>query len=396
MNRYLTLLLPYPFERLSALKAGIQVETNQPHVSLAIGEPKHEPPAFVMACLADSDILQRSLTTYPPIRGNVSLREAIAHWLKRRYGVNVEPETSILPVNGTREGLFSFAQAVLSGNRDGVAMLPNPFYQIYEGAAFLRGATPYYVPATGRPEFQDVPDSVWERTELIYVCSPGNPTGFVADHELLMHLIEKAQEHDFVVVADECYSEIYFNEAEPPLGLLEVAADMGLSKFNRCIAFNSLSKRSNCPGLRSGFVAGDPLIIEKYYHYRTYHGCAMPDHVQTASELAWLDEDHVITNRATYRSKFEATQAMMARTFGATVPGGAFYYWPDVGMDDELFAAALFRRENITVLPGKYIGREFENQNPGANRVRIALVAPQVECVDAVRRLCNAAAAIKT
>ena len=395
MNRHLASLLPYPFERLNALKEGIRPTSNSPHVSLALGEPNHEPPEFVIECLSDQTVLHRGLTTYPATRGDITLREAIAQWLKRRYFIDADPDTSILPVNGTREGLFSLGQAVLSGESNAITVLPNPFYQIYEGAAFLRGSTPYYIPAAERPEFEAIPTEIWQRTELVYVCSPGNPTGHVADRELLSFLIDKAQQHDFIVAADECYSEIYVKENEAPIGLLEVAASMGLPKFNRCVAFNSLSKRSNCPGLRSGFVAGDPLVIEQYYSYRTYHGCAMPVHVQVASERAWLDEEHVIANRAVYRSKFEATQAVMARTFGAQLPDGAFYYWPDVGVDDELFAAELYRRENITVLPGKYLGRTVEGQNPGSNRVRIALVAPYQECVDAISRLCRASEEIR-
>ena len=380
---------------MNALKEGIRPECNLPHVSLALGEPNHKPPGFVIECLTDPDVIHQGLTTYPATRGSSSLREAIAHWLKQRYFIDVEPDTSILPVNGTREGLFSLGQAVLSGESDSVTVLPNPFYQIYEGAAFLRGSMPYYVPATERPEIEAVPSDIWERTELIYVCSPGNPTGYVADRELFSFLIEKAQEYEFIVASDECYSEIYVKENEAPAGLLEVAASMGLQKFNRCIAFNSLSKRSNCPGLRSGFVAGDPLVIEQFYNYRTYHGCAMPAHVQIASEQAWSDEEHVVENRAVYRSKFEATQATMSRTFGAHVPDGAFYYWPDVGIDDELFATELFRRENITVLPGKYLGRTVEGRNPGANRIRVALVAPYQDCVDAIQRLCRAAEEIR-
>ncbi len=395
MNRHLSALLPYPFERLNALKEGIRSESNLPHVSLALGEPNHDPPSFVIECLSDPDLLHQGLTTYPPTRGNASLREAIAQWLKRRYFIELDPDTSILPVNGTREGLFSLGQAVLSGAPNSTTVIPNPFYQIYEGSAFLRGSTPYYVPATERPEIEAVPTEVWQRTELLYVCSPGNPTGYVADRELYSYVIDKAQEHDFIVASDECYSEIYLKENEAPVGLLEVAASMGLPKFNRCIAFNSLSKRSNCPGLRSGFVAGDPLVIEQYYNYRTYHGCAMPVHVQNTSERAWLDEEHVIENRAVYRRKFEATQTLMSRTFGVQPPDGAFYYWPDVGIDDELFATELFRRENITVLPGKYLGRTVGDKNPGANHIRVALVAPFEDCVDAVRRLCRAADEIR-
>ena len=395
MNRHLSALLPYPFERLNALKEGIRTESNTPHVSLALGEPNHDPPDFVIQCLSDPEVLHRGLTTYPPTRGDESLRAAISQWLRRRYFIEVDPDTCILPVSGTREGLFSLGQAVLSGDPNSITVLPNPFYQIYEGAAFLRGSSPYYVPATERPEIEDVPSEIWQRTELVYICSPGNPTGYVSDRQLLSYLIDKAQEHDFILASDECYSEIYSKENEAPVGLLEVAASMGLPKFNRCIAFNSLSKRSNCPGLRSGFVAGDPLVIEQYYNYRTYHGCAMPVHVQTASERAWMDEEHVIANRAVYRSKFEATHAMMSRTFGAQVPEGAFYYWPDIGIDDELFTAELFRRENITVLPGKYLSRTVEGHNPGTNRIRVALVAPTQVCIDAIQRLCRAAEEIR-
>lgn len=394
MNPYLAHLQPYPFERLNALKEGVKPTTNTPHVSLALGEPKHSPPQFILDCLADPDVIHRGLTSYPPTRGGAPLREAIARWLEKRYFINIDPETSVLPVNGTREGLFSLGQAVLSGAKDAVVVLPNPFYQIYEGAAFLRGANLHYVAATERPDFESVPTSVWEKTELVYVCSPGNPTGYVVDREQLAFLIAKAQEYDFVVASDECYSEIYMNEDEPPIGLLEVAAEQGLPKFSKCIAFNSLSKRSNCPGMRSGFVAGDPLIIEQYYHYRTYHGCAMPSHVQDASKLAWDDESHVVENRAVYRAKFDATKQHMEASFATTVPKGAFYYWPDIGMDDELFALELYRTENITVLPGKYLGRSTDGLNPGSNRIRIALVAPHQECTYAIERLCHAASRI--
>ena len=395
MNQFLASLLPYPFERLDALKEGLVANSKNSHVSLALGEPKHEPPGFVIECLASHERLSEGLSSYPATRGIEVLRVAIANWLKERYDVSASAETAVLPVNGTREALFSFGQAILSGRSNSVCMFANPFYQIYEGAAFLRGATPYYVPGTHRPEFEAVPESTWQQTELLYLCSPGNPTGVVADRELLEFLITKAQEFDFVIAADECYSEIYLDEGIPPLGLLEIANNMGLTKFNRCVAFNSLSKRSNCPGLRSGFVAGDPLILEQYYQYRTYHGCAMPVHVQQASAEAWSDESHVRDNRALYRRKFEATQPMVGRACGATPPGGAFYYWLNVGIDDELFASQLFESENITVLPGKYLSREVNGQNPGANHVRVALVAPFEECVDATRRLCDLVLEVK-
>lgn len=389
MNPNLSNLLPYPFERLAALKEGLTATTEYEHVSLALGEPKHEPPGFILDHLANPELLRTGLSSYPATRGTDELRQAISFWLNERYGIRANPLTEVLPVNGTREGLFSIGQTVLSGRSNSICMFANPFYQIYEGAAKLRGATPYYVPCTDRPDFQSVPDDIWQQTELLYLCSPGNPTGTVADRELLEFLITKAQEKDFVLAADECYSEIYLDDAAPPLGLLEIAYNMGLTKFNRCIAFNSLSKRSNCPGLRSGFAAGDELLLEQYYQYRTYHGCAMSVHIQSASTLAWQDEEHVRKNRNIYRQKFAETQPLVGRVCGTQPPEGAFYYWLDVGMDDELFACQLFERENITVLPGKYLGREVDGVNPGANHVRVALVAPLEECVGATRRVCG-------
>ena len=389
MNQHLTSLLPYPFERLAALKEGIKGTTNYEHVSLALGEPKHETPALVIECLADTGRLRSAIASYPATRGTEELREAISHWLRERYGVTASANNHILPVNGTREGLFSFGQAVLSGSANSICLFTNPFYQIYEGAAFLRGATPYYVPGSERPDFESVPEEVWQRTELVYLCSPGNPTGVVADREMLEFLINKAQESDFIIAADECYSEIYLDESSPPLGLLEIANNLGYSQFNHCVAFNSLSKRSNCPGLRSGFVAGDAFVLEQYYQYRTYHGCAMPIHVQEASAMAWRDESHVVDNRAIYRRKFEATQPLVSKACGGELPEGAFYYWLDIGIDDELFASQLFKQENITVLPGRYLGREVNGENPGSQHIRVALVAPFDECVAAIRRMCD-------
>ena len=396
MNRFLASLLPYPFERLNALKADLKTISDKEHVSLALGEPKHDPPDFVVDSLASKSSLTGGLTSYPQTRGTDELRESVAAWLKKRYDVQCNPDTEILPVNGTREGLFSFGQTVLSGANDTITVMPNPFYQIYEGASLLRGSSPYYVPSTHRPEFESVPDEIWERTELVFVCSPGNPSGHVIEQDQLRFLIDKAQEHDFCIASDECYSEIYVNESAPPLGLLEVATSMGLDKFTRCVVFNSLSKRSNCPGLRSGFAAGDPLILEQFYHYRTYHGCAMPAHVQKASSLAWSDEEHVTANRAVYRDKYELTFPLVNSTFGTTMPEGAFYYWLNVGLDDELFATELYRQENITVLPGKYLSRTVDARNPGSNYVRVALVAENAVCVDAVQRLCDLAATLQS
>ena len=391
MNPFLHALRPYPFERLNALKDGITPQCEEPHVSLALGEPKHEPPKFVIEALLDTELLKRGLSTYPATRGEPALREAIATWHLFRYGIDLDEVAQVLPVSGTREGLFSFGQTILSGAAESYAIFPNPFYQIYEGATLLRGATPYYVNSASYPDFDSVPHDVWTNTDLVFICTPGNPTGDVMTTQMMKELIEKAQEYDFVIASDECYSEIYPNERHPPAGLLKVAYDLGLDDFNRCVTFNSLSKRSNCPGLRSGFVAGDRKLLAQYYNYRTYHGCAMPLHVQLVSAKIWQDEEHVVENRKTYRQKFDQTQALLGRTFGTQIPEGAFYYWLDVGMDDVFFAHELYRRENITVLPGSYLARNFKGENPGANHVRIALVAPLDECVNAIRRLCGAA-----
>ena len=391
MNPYIQDLLPYPFERLAKLKENISPNSDYPHTSLALGEPKHPSPDFIVDLFRDESAVISGLGAYPATRGEDQLREVIATWHRSRYKVQLNPDLEILPVSGTREALFSFGQAVLSGCTDKYTLLPNPFYQIYEGAAFLRGSQPYYVPSTKRPEFELVPDHIWERTDLLFVCNPGNPSGYVMSEHELRWLIEHAQKYDFVLAADECYSEIYLDEDQPPMGLLEAASSLGLNDFHNCVTFNSLSKRSNCPGLRSGFVAGDPQILKYYYEYRTYHGCAMPLFSQQVSTKAWSDEQHVTENRARYREKFETTYPMVTSAFGNDVelPGGGFYYWLDVGYDDEKFAAELFSSENITVLPGSYVSRQVNNNNPGSNHVRIALVAPLDDCVPAMQRLCK-------
>lgn len=389
MNPNLTSLLPYPFERLNDLKKGLKTDSDREHVSLSLGEPKHTPPEFLLDALSNRKNLLNGITSYPVTRGGDELRTSIAEWIRKRYDVITNPDTQILPVNGTREGLFSFAQCVLSGKSDRWTLLPNPFYQIYEGASFLRGTRPHYVPATEQIDFDVVPEEVWNSVELAYICSPGNPSGCILDLHTLQQLIEKSHRYGFVIASDECYSELYNNEGEPPPGLLQAASSMGYDDFRNCVAFNSLSKRSNCPGLRSGFVAGDATILESFYLYRTYHGCAMPQHVQDASALLWNDEEHVVANRAVYRAKFDAVRSTMIETFGADVPDGAFYYWPDIAMDDQRFARELFLREHITVLPGTYVSREVNGSNPGSNRIRLALVAPLAECVDAVERLCQ-------
>ena len=386
MNPHLDRLQPYPFERLNALLEGLSPNPARKAVALSIGEPKHDAPAFVVAALADRDAVKRGLGTYPPTRGSEGLRNVISQWIARRFHTELDPVREVLPVNGTREALFSFGQAVLSGAPGAIVLMPNPFYQIYEGAALLRGAQPYYVPATGVPDFDAVPADVWPRVELVYLCNPGNPSGEIVPEQTLVELVHRAHEFDFVLASDECYSEIYRDEENPPVGLLEAAANAGLG-HQRCIAFNSLSKRSSLPGLRSGFVAGDADIIARYYDYRTYHGCAMPAHVAGVSALAWADEEHVGTNRALYRAKFDAVYPVLSAAFDLTMPPAAFYFWPSTPVDDEAFAAALYRHEHITVLPGSYLGRVQDGVNPGAGRVRIALVAPLPDCLAGAERL---------
>lgn len=386
MNPHLDGLQPYPFERLNALIDDLEPNPQRARVSLSIGEPKHAAPDFVVRTLTEASGVRDSLATYPPTRGSIELRSAIARWIARRFGAALDPERQVLPVNGTREALFSFGQTVLSGNPDGRVLMPNPFYQIYEGAALLRGARPYYVPATEVPDFDAVPAALWPQVELVYLCNPGNPSGAVIGEDALVALIERAHEYDFVIAADECYSEIYRDEARPPVGLLQAAANAGLDQ-DRCVAFNSLSKRSNLPGLRSGFAAGDASLIARYYDYRTYHGCAMPSLVAEASALAWEDEAHVVANRAVYRAKFDAVHPILAAALDVAMPDAAFYLWPRTPVDGERFAAALYEHEHILVLPGSYLGRRQDGVNPGADRVRIALVAPLADCVAAGERL---------
>lgn len=391
MNPNLQRLQPYPFERLNALKAGITPAAGYPPVMLSIGEPKHPPPDFVVAALAEPAGLTAGLGSYPATRGSAELRTAISDWLRRRYGVAADPDQHVLPVSGTREALFGFAQAVLSGDPDAVVVLPNPFYQIYEGATLLRGATPWFVnceAANGyQPDYRSVPDSVWRRCELLYLCSPGNPTGRNLERETLVWLLEQAERYDFVIAADECYAEIFFDDAHPPPGMLEAAASAGRHDFRRCVVFHSLSKRSNLPGLRSGFVAGDAELLRPYFQYRTYQGAALPDHVQRVSAAAWRDEAHVRANREAYRAKFAAVAPILAPHLTLTRPDGGFYHWVDVGEDDQTFARRLYAERNITVLPGSYLSRDAHGSNPGAGHVRIAWVAPADDCIAAARTL---------
>jgi N-succinyldiaminopimelate aminotransferase len=332
--------------------------------------------------------------SYPLTRGIDKLRETMGHWLTQRFALHKcqpDPATQVLPVNGTREALFAFAQAIVDRSQDPVVMMPNPFYQIYEGAALLAGADPYYLNTTAgnnyQPDFDNVPDATWQRCQLVYICTPGNPTGAVMDIDALQKLIKLADQHDFVIASDECYSEIYFDEQNPPPGLLQAAAAMGRKDFSRCVVFHSLSKRSNVPGLRSGFVAGDENIMQQFLLYRTYHGCAMPESTQYSSISLWKDEDHVKANRDLYRDKFDRVQEQLAGTLTFTAPQAAFYLWPETPMDDETFARELYAQQNVTVLPGSYLSRDAHGANPGANYVRIALVAPLDECIEAANRI---------
>ncbi len=391
MNPFLARLQDYPFERLNALKAGIVPPPDRPPVMLSIGEPKHPPPEFVVRALSDPAALTRDLAGYPATRGSAELREAIAGWIARRFHAQVNPESEVLPVAGTREALFSFGQAALSGRTDSLAVLPNPFYQIYEGAVLLRGAEPYFVNCTAetgyRGDYRAVPESVWRRCELLYLCSPGNPTGASLDLATFTWLLEQADRYDFLIASDECYSEIYFDEASPPAGLLQAAAAAGRDDFRRCVVFHSLSKRSNLPGLRSGFVAGDARVLADYYKYRTYEGCALPNHVQHASTLAWRDETHVIANRAAYRRKFAAVTPILAPVLEFPAPEGGFYHWITTPGNDQAFARALYAERNITVLPGTYLARPAHGRNPGEHHARIAWVAPEPDCIAAARAI---------
>jgi len=391
MNNALDTLQPYPFEKLRALLAGVQPAAGKTPIALSIGEPKHASPAFVAQALSDN---LAQLAVYPTTLGIPALREAIAGWCQRRFGVPegwLDAARHVLPVNGTREALFAFTQTVVERSANGLVVSPNPFYQIYEGAALLAGATPHYLPCLAEngfnPDFDAVPAEVWQRTQILFLCSPGNPTGALVPVETLKKLIALADEHDFVIAADECYSELYFDEENPPPGLLSACAELGRSDFRRCVVFHSLSKRSNLPGLRSGFVAGDADILKAFLLYRTYHGCAMPVQTQLASVAAWGDEAHVRANRDLYRTKYDAVLDILEPVLDVQRPDGGFYLWAKTPMDDAAFTRALFAEEHVTVVPGSYLSREVDGFNPGAGRVRMALVAPLAECVEAAERI---------
>ncbi len=391
MNPDLNKLQPYPFEKLAQLKANVKAPADLPHIALSIGEPKHAAPQFIAETLLNN---LNGLASYPTTKGLPELRQSIAGWLYRRFQLpndSIDAEQHIVPVNGTREALFAFAQAIVDRNEKPLLLMPNPFYQIYEGAAYLAGAEPYYLNCSADnnylPNFDAVPADVWQRCQLIYLCSPGNPTGAVIDRDTLQKLIELADKHDFIIASDECYSEIYFDESNPPIGLLQVAAEMGRTDYKRCVVFHSLSKRSNLPGMRSGFVAGDAEILQKFLLYRTYHGCAMPPYHQLASIKAWDDEQHVLNNRDLYRQKFKAVLAILSDVMNVQQPDAGFYLWAKTPIDDAEFAQRLFAEQNVTVLPGSYLSRQAHSINPGSNHVRMALVAPLEECIDAANRI---------
>ena len=391
MNPLLSRLQPYPFERLRELFAGVTPNPALRPISLGIGEPKHPTPEFIKQALNCAMYNPASdLAAYPPTAGTPRLREAFTGWLQRRYGLTVDPATQVLPVNGSREALFAFAQTVLDPTREAVVVCPNPFYQIYEGAALLGGATPYYAASDPARNFavdwDSVPAAVWARTQLLFVCSPGNPTGAVMPLQEWRKLFELSDRHGFVIASDECYSEIYFRD-EPPLGGLEAAAKLGRTDFRNLASFTSLSKRSNVPGLRSGFVAGDARLMKQFLLYRTYHGGAMSPVVQAASIAAWGDEQHVVENRALYRAKFTEVTPLLAAVFDVRLPDAGFYLWADVGESDTAFARDLLAQYNVTVLPGSYLARESAGANPGAFRIRMALVASTAECVGAAQRI---------
>ena len=399
MNPRLELLQPYAFEKLRALMAGVAPPAGLRHINLSIGEPQHPTPALIKDALTAN---LASLARYPVTRGLPELRAAIAQWLARRHDLaSIDPETQVLPVLGSREAIFSIAQVVLDpAERDALVVCPNPFYQIYEGAALLGGATPYFVNAFAangfRPDWDAVPADVWKRTRLLYACSPGNPNGRVMPRDEWRKLFELSDQYGFVIVSDECYGEIYFDEASPPPGALGVARSLGRDGYPRLIVMGSLSKRSNAPGLRSGFAAGDASLVERFHAYRTYHGCAMSNSVQHASIAAWKDERHVAENRRLYREKFDAFHAIVNPALPLTRPQAAFYFWAAVPGDDTAFARGLLAATNMTVLPGSFMSRDAHGANPGRGFVRIALVSTLEETLEAARRLEGFAARVSS
>ncbi len=389
MNPDLNLLQPYPFERLRQLLAGNQPPAGLAHINLSIGEPKHATPRLIFEALTDA---LPTLSSYPNTLGSEVLRESIASWLGRRYGLpRLNAATQVMPVAGSREALFAFAQTVVDRTRPALVAAPNPFYQIYEGAALLAGAQPLFLPCTPengfRMDFDAVDAATWSRVQLIYVCSPGNPHGRVMPLEEWKRLFELADRHDFVIASDECYSEIYFDEALPPLGGLQAAIVLGRAGYERLVVFGSLSKRSNAPGLRSGFVAGDAGLLKQFFLYRTYHGTALGPAIQAASVAAWRDEAHVVENRRKYASKFRNATPVVQQVLDTAMPEAAFYLWARTPIDDTEFARRLHQQFNVTVLPGSFLSRTRDDGNPGSGFVRIALVAEEPEVMEAAHRI---------
>ena len=410
MNSDLLNLQPYPFERIARLKAGINPPDDLSLISLAIGEPKHPCPSIITEAITDN---LEKFENYPLTKGTLELRETITQWLTKRFNLPIDSldvEQHVLPVNGTREALFAFAQTVVDrvdtkgrANGNAKVLMPNPFYQIYEGAAILAGAEPVYLPCTEEtgynPDYSAVSESDWTGCQLLYICSPGNPTGAVTDIEQLKQVLTLAEKYDFIVASDECYSELYFDEGSPPAGLLQAAAEMGNTDYKRCVVFHSLSKRSNAPGMRSGFVAGDAEVLKQFLLYRTYHGCAMSLPIQQASIAAWSDEKHVMENRNKYRQKFESVLDILSPVssvstgspaFKVSKPEAGFYLWAEIsaeGLDDKSFTREIYQKQHINVVPGSYLSRTVNGLNPGENRIRLALVAPVEECVEAAKRI---------
>lgn len=390
LNPKLGLLQPYPFQKFSKILAGVAPNPDYRQIRLSIGEPRHATPKFIQSALAGA---LNGLSSYPTTQGTAELRGAIAQWLARRYGLpEPDADRQVLPVNGTREALFAFAQTVIDGSRPGATVvMPNPFYQIYEGATLLAGASPAFInlaPESGFAlETGALTRNVWQRTQLVYVCSPGNPTGHVMPMGEWERLFELADEYNFVIASDECYSEIYFDEQSPPLGGLQAAHSLGRKGYKNLVVFGSLSKRSNVPGMRSGFIAGDADLLENFLLYRTYHGSAMNPAIQVASIAAWNDEAHVAQNRRLYREKFSTVVPLLQEVTETTMPQAGFYLWLGTPTDDVEFAKHLYQHYNVVVLPGSLLAREAHGSNPGRNRVRIALVAQPEECLEAAQRL---------
>ena len=390
-NPNLSKLMAYPFERLNNLLAPLTPNSNFTPISLSIGEPKHQPPDFALEILSDQEKVRALLATYPSTKGTTKLRQSISTWLKSRFSLEVDYETEILPVNGTREALFSFAQAVISDKTNPIVIMPNPFYQIYEGAALLAGASTFFCSSFETnnylQDFESIPSETWRNTELIYICSPANPTGKSLSDGQIEKLIGLAHQYDFTIASDECYSEIYSSSHNKPNSLLKISENIGNKSFEKCIIFHSLSKRSNLPGLRSGFVAGDSNLLKQYFLYRTYHGCAMAGHTQEISALAWSDESHVDENRDKYTEKFSVVEEILKDHYKLYRPEGGFYHWIKTPIDDQQFAARLMETHNMKVMPGSFLSREDNGEDPGLDHIRVAWVSEKEECIEAARRL---------